>query len=166
MLFSGGATAMSLTDQVAIVTGGGRAIGKAIALRLARDGASVVVAALDQAELETTAAEIQVTGRQALAVVADVTNEQAVSALAEKTLQTFGYIAVLVNNAAVIGPTALAVHTSRADWDDVLAVNLTGAFLCSKAVLPAMMARRSGRIINIASAAGKTAHAPPSPHAA
>src|SRR5262245_17930751 len=157
---------MTLADQVAIVTGGGRAIGKAIALRLAGDGAAVVVAGLDHAELETTAAEIQGAGRRTLAVVADVTKEEAVSALAEKTLQTFGRIDILVNNAAVIGPTALAVHTSRADWDEVLAVNLTGAFLCSKAVLPAMMARRSGRIINIASAAGKTAHAPPSPHAA
>src|SRR5262249_22266553 len=156
---------MSLTDQVAIVTGGGRAIGKTIALRLASEGATVVVAGLDLLELEGTATEIRTLGQESLAVLADVRHEDQAVALAQRTLQAFGRIDVLVNNAAVVGPTALTAHTSRADWDDVLAVNLTGAFLCSKAVLPTMMARRRGKIINIASIAGKMAYALRSPYA-
>jgi NAD(P)-dependent dehydrogenase (short-subunit alcohol dehydrogenase family) len=155
----------TLQDQVAIVTGGGRALGKSIALRLARDGADLVLAAPDSAELTATAADIEGLGRRALAVVTDVTREEQVQALAVRAREMFGRIDVLVNNAGIIGPTAPVVSLSRSDWDEVLAVNLTGAMLCCKAVLPDMIARRSGRIINIASIAGKIGYSLRSPYA-
>jgi NAD(P)-dependent dehydrogenase (short-subunit alcohol dehydrogenase family) len=152
-------------QQVVLVTGGGRAIGKTIALRLARGGADVVVAGPDRAELEAAAGEIRALGRRTLAVVADVTREEQVEAMAAAAQQALGRIDVLVNNAGIIGPTAPVVSVRRADWDEVLAVNLTGAFLCCKAVLPDMIARRSGRIVNIASIAGKIAYSLRSPYA-
>jgi NAD(P)-dependent dehydrogenase (short-subunit alcohol dehydrogenase family) len=154
-----------LQGQVAVVTGGGRAIGKAIALRLARDGADLVLAGLDRAELESAAAEVEVLGRRTLPVVTDVTREEQVSAMAARALEALGRIDVLVNNAGIIGPTAPVVNLRRADWDEVLAVNLTGAMLCCRAVLPGMIARRSGRIVNIASVAGKIAYSLRSPYA-
>jgi NAD(P)-dependent dehydrogenase (short-subunit alcohol dehydrogenase family) len=156
---------MHLQPCVAIVTGGGRAIGKRIALRLAEDGLDVVVAGPDRPELATAVAEVEAFGRRGLAVVTDVTREEQVSALADQTLKAFGRIDVLVNNAGIIGPTAPVAAVRRADWDEVLAVNLTGAFLCAKAVLPTMTAQQSGRIINIASVAGKIANALRSPYA-
>lgn len=154
-----------LADQVAIVTGGGRAIGRTIALRLAQEGAAVVVAGPDERELHRTADEIAVLGQRALAVVADVRVEAQVQAMAARAAREFGRIDILVNNAAIVGPTAPAPDVAKEDWDDVLAVNLTGAFLCCKAVLPTMMSQRSGRIINIASIAGKMAYALRSPYA-
>src|SRR5262245_13846327 len=115
-----------LHNQVVVVTGGGRAIGRTIALRLARDGADVVAAGPNPAEVEAVAGEVQTLGRRALAVVADVTHEEQVDALAAQASQTLGPIDVLVNNAGIIGPTAPVVSLRRADWDEVLAVNLTG----------------------------------------
>jgi NAD(P)-dependent dehydrogenase (short-subunit alcohol dehydrogenase family) len=156
---------MAGEKPVAIVTGGGRAIGKTIALRLAREGSTVVIAGPNLSELEAAAEEMHTLGGKALAVPVDVTREDQVQALAERALQAFGGIDLLINNAGIIGPTALTVHTSRSDWDEVIAVNLTGAFLCSKTVLPLMMAQRRGKIINIASLAGKIAYALRSPYA-
>lgn len=157
---------MKLKDRVAIVTGGGRATGKTIALRLAREGADLVLIGPQQQELQVTAREIQSLGCRALALITDVRQEDQVAVMAEQSRQMFGQIDILVNNAGIAGPTALAVHTARAQWDDVLAVNLTGPFLCSKAVLPDMMARRSGKIINISSMGGKIGYALRSPYAA
>jgi NAD(P)-dependent dehydrogenase (short-subunit alcohol dehydrogenase family) len=154
-----------LENRVAIVTGGGQAMGKTIALRLARAGADVVVIGPIGPDLVETAQEIQALGRRSLAKVTDVSNEEQVNAAAERVLREFRRVDVLVNNAAVIGPTAPAVNISRAEWDHVLAVNLTGAFLCAKAVLPDMIARRSGKIINISSVAGRMAYALRSPYA-
>lgn len=156
---------MRLKDRAAIVTGGGRAIGKTISLRLVREGASVALVGLDESELAVTSSEITALGCRSLAIVADVSEESQVSRMAERVLREFGRIDILVNNAGIIGPTAQAVNISRAEWDEVLAVNLTGAFLCSKAVLPAMMDSRSGRIINIASVAGRLAYPLRSPYA-
>jgi NAD(P)-dependent dehydrogenase (short-subunit alcohol dehydrogenase family) len=156
---------MLLADQAAIVTGGGRAIGRTIALRLAREGAAIVVAGPEEPELHAVADEIRALGQRSLALAVDVRVEAEVQALAARTGQEFGRIDVLINNAAIIGPTAPVANIRKEDWDDVLAVNLTGAFLCAKAVLPAMMARRGGRIINIASIAGKMAYALRSPYA-
>ncbi len=160
---------MQRHDRVAVVTGAGRGVGRTIALRLAGDGADVVVAGPQEEELQDTAAEVQALGRRAspriMTVVVDVRDEAQVNRMAERTLREFGRIDVLVNNAAVIGPTALASDIRLADWEEVLAVNLTGAFLCARAVLPGMMARRTGKIINIASIAGKMAYALRSPYA-
>jgi NAD(P)-dependent dehydrogenase (short-subunit alcohol dehydrogenase family) len=156
---------MELQNRIAIVTGGGRGLGKAIALRLAHAGADVTVIGPHEDGLIKTAKEIEALGRRSLVIVTDVSKEEQVTVMAERTWQTFGHIDILVNNAGVAGPTALVVNTSRADWDEVMAVNLTGPFLCAKAVLPTMMARRSGKIINIASIAGKLAYALRSPYA-
>ena len=156
---------MLLAGRVAVVTGGGRAIGRAVALRLARDGADLVLAGPDAAELEAVASEVAALGRRALPLVADVTREDQVAHMAAEARRAFGRIDVLVNNAGIIGPTAPVQNVERADWDAVLAVNLTGAFLCCKAVLPGMVECRSGKIINIASVAGKQAYPLRSPYA-
>jgi NAD(P)-dependent dehydrogenase (short-subunit alcohol dehydrogenase family) len=156
---------MTLQGRVAIVTGGGRAIGKVIALRLAQAGADVALAGLDEAELAATAGEVEALGRRALAVVADVAHEDQVQALADRVRQAWGRIDVLVNNAGIIGPTAPVEQVRRTDWERVLAVNLTGAFLCCRAVLPDMLARRAGKIINISSIAGKIAYPLRAPYA-
>jgi len=157
---------MKLKDQTAIVTGGGRGIGRTIALTLAREGANVLVCGRHREGLENTAQEIEQLGRRCSVVVADVSQESQVAAVVESTLQSFGRIDILVNNAGVVGPTAPATNVTRKEWDEVLAVNLTGAFLCAKAVIPHMIQRQSGRIINISSIAGKRAYALRSPYAA
>jgi NAD(P)-dependent dehydrogenase (short-subunit alcohol dehydrogenase family) len=156
---------MELANRVAIVTGGGRAIGRAIALRLALAGAQVVITGRQHEELAAAAREIQALGRRALAVTGDVSQEEQVHAMTAAALDEFGRIDILVNNAGIIGPTAPVAMISRKEWDEVLAVNLTGAFLCAKAVLPKMMEQRSGKIINIASVAGRLAYPLRSPYA-
>lgn len=157
---------MKLQERVAVVTGGGRALGKAIALRLAREGADLILAAPEQDEIDRTADEIQNLGRRAIAVVTDVSRDDDVANMAERALTDFGRVDILVNNAGIIGPTALVPEVSRTDWDRVLAINLTGAFLCTRALLPAMIRRRAGKIVNIASTAAKTVTARRSPYAA
>jgi NAD(P)-dependent dehydrogenase (short-subunit alcohol dehydrogenase family) len=157
---------MKLLNQTAIVTGGGRGIGKAISLALAREGASVVVSGRNKEVLEGTANEIRALGIASLAIVTDVTDESQVTGLINGTLEEFGRIDILVNNAGITGPTAPAAQICRADWDEVLAVNLTGPFMCARAVIPHMVERGSGKIINISSIAGKLAYALRSPYAA
>ncbi len=157
---------MKLKDQSAIVTGGGRGIGKAIALALAREGANVLVSGRKRDVLESTAAEIEMLGCQSRFLVTDVSKESDVSAMTNKALESFGKIDILVNNAGIVGPTAPVSGVSVAAWEEVLAVNLTGAFLCARAVIPHMIERRSGKIINISSIAGKLAYALRSPYAA
>jgi len=157
---------MKLVDKIAVVTGGGRGIGKEIALALAREGADVVVSGRQRDVLEKTAAEIQALGRRAVVALADVTSESQVSEMFDSAIQAFGRVDILVNNAGIAGPTAPVTNLSREDWDEVLAVNLTGAFLCARAVIPQMVERRSGKIINISSVAGKMAYALRSPYSA
>ena len=157
---------MRLSNQTAIVTGGGHGIGKAIALALAREGANVLVCGRHEETLKQTAAEIESLGRRALAIVTDVSQEAEVEAMHQSALREFGAANILVNNAGIVGPTAPITSVTRKDWDETIAVNLTGAFLCSRAVLPAMIERRSGKIINIASVAGRMAYALRAPYAA
>lgn len=150
-----------MQDKVAIVTGASRGIGKAIALGFAAHGATVVVAARSETPpheklpgtIYETAAAIAAAGGRALPVRCDVTDEASVAALVEKTLAEFGRIDVLVNNAAVDFPSPL-VNMPLKRWEIVLRVDLTGPFLCARAVLPSMMERKSGSIINITSQAG------------
>jgi NAD(P)-dependent dehydrogenase (short-subunit alcohol dehydrogenase family) len=153
-------------QPVAVVTGASRGIGKAIATRLVREGMAVVICGNEADELAEAAGEIKQNGTICLSRVTDVTREEQVHALIEEVRGAFGRIDVLVNNAAVIGPTAPVSALSRNDWDSVLAVNLTGPMLCCKAVLPMMMLQRFGRIINISSIAGKIGYALRSPYAA
>jgi meso-butanediol dehydrogenase / (S,S)-butanediol dehydrogenase / diacetyl reductase len=155
---------MRLQDQGAIVTGGGRGIGRAIALRLAHEGARLVLCGRHRESLEETAQLVSEMGQSFVVLITDVSQEDQVSAMVRAALR-FGRIDILVNNAGIAGPTAPVTDISRAQWDEVLAVNLTGAFLCSRAVLPHMIERRSGKIVNISSIAGKLAYALRSPYA-
>jgi meso-butanediol dehydrogenase/(S,S)-butanediol dehydrogenase/diacetyl reductase len=147
---------MELKDATAIVTGGGRGIGRGIALALAREGANVVIADLEavRAEMEETQRLVEGEGVQSLLVHVDVTDWQEASAMAQAALERFGRIDVLVNNAGVIGVAPVVAMTEE-QWDRVIDVNLKGTFFCSKAVAGHMMERRSGRIVNMSSQAGR-----------
>jgi meso-butanediol dehydrogenase/(S,S)-butanediol dehydrogenase/diacetyl reductase len=148
--------ALELTDTVAIVTGAARGIGRGIALGLAREGAHVVVADLPsvQSDMEETQRQVEALGVQAHLVHADVRDEAQVQAMAQAAIDRFGRIDVLVNNAGVIGVAPVVAMTEE-QWDFVIDVNLKGTFLCSKAVIPHMAGRRSGRIVNLSSLAGR-----------
>ena len=150
---------MKSDRKVAIVTGSSRGLGRAIAVGLARNGASVVVAAKTEIDnpqmpgtIHKTVEQIQALGGRALAIKCDVTNEQSVHDMVQRTLSEFGRIDILVNNAG----TAFyypVIETPLKRWELVLKVNLTGAFLCSKAVLQSMIDQKSGCILNISSLA-------------
>jgi NAD(P)-dependent dehydrogenase (short-subunit alcohol dehydrogenase family) len=139
-----------LADQVAIVTGAGQGIGAAIAERLARDGASVVLVDIDEAHVRGTSARLRDQGLNAIGEVADVTQKDRVNELVDKVKADHGSINILVNNAGIIRD-GFAVDISEEDWDRVLDVNLKGAFFCCQAVFPVMKAQASGNIVNIAS---------------
>ena len=149
-----------LTGKVAIVTGTSRGIGKAIAVGLAGAGARVVLAARSEVRKEgglegtihETASAVESLGREALAVRCDVTDESSVKAMVDAALSRFGRVDILVNNAGVAFFHPIA-ETPLKRWETVLKVNVTGAFLCARAVLPHMMERKSGSIINISSLA-------------
>jgi len=141
---------LKLVGQVAVVTGAGRGIGRAVACALAREGAGVVLAARSGAELEGVAREIHQAGGRALTVPTDVRQEAAVEALARRALAEWQRVDVLVN-AAGVAAFAPVTDSKLDDWDQMLAVNLRGAVLCCRAVLPAMTARRRGTIINVGS---------------
>jgi len=144
---------LALTDQVAIITGAGRGIGKTIALTLAGEGANVLINDVDEVAAQATVAEAVERGREALAVVADVTDEAQVNQMVKAALDRWGRIDILVNNAGIT-QDGLLVRMREEQWDAVLDVNLKGAFICTKAVARPMMKGRRGRIINIASVAG------------
>jgi len=135
---------------VAIVTGGGRGIGRAVALAFAREGVAVVLAARSGLGLDLVARQIADANGRAIAVPTDVTDESAVGALAKRAVAEYGRIDILVTAAGVAGFGPVA-DSKPPDWDEMLAVNLRGAMLSCRAVLPAMMAQRSGTIINIGS---------------
>ncbi|HLF83746.1 MAG TPA: SDR family NAD(P)-dependent oxidoreductase, partial [Blastocatellia bacterium] len=157
---------MKLEGKVAIVTGGGGGIGRAIALQFTREGGSVVVAGPTEEKIKSVEKEILESGGRALAVLTDVAEEADVERMVGAALIGFGRIDILVNNAGIAGPTALVPNVSREDWDRTFAVNLTGAFLCAKHVFPHLIDQRSGCIINITSIAGLQAYAYRSPYCA
>ena len=146
----------SLQDKVAIVTGAGRGIGRAIALRLAAEGARLAIADLDLAAAEDTAAAIAAVGGDSVALAVDVTDRAACFALAQQVLARWGRIDILVNNAGIVQVKPWQELTD-ADLDPTLAVNLKGVIYCSQAVAPALERQPGGRIVNIASIAAKTA---------
>jgi len=146
---------MNLTDRVAIVTGSGRGIGRAIALKLAELGATVVVSDILAKEAEAVAGEIKAAGGKSLAVIADVSLAADVTRLVEATIKACGRIDILVNNAG-IARDKLLVRMPEEDWDKVLAVDLKSVFLCTKAVLRPMLKARWGRIISLSSITGIT----------
>ena len=141
---------MKLGGRAAIVTGAGRGIGRAVAAAFAREGAAVVLAARSTRELDATARQIAEAGGRASAMPADVSDEAAVGALVKRALAEHGRIDILVTAAGAAGFGSVA-DSKPTEWDQMLAVNLRGAMLCCRAVLPAMMAQRRGTIINIGS---------------
>jgi 3-oxoacyl-[acyl-carrier protein] reductase len=154
-----------LQSKVAVVTGAGRGIGKAIAVRLAHEGAAVACCGRTLANVETTVAEIVQGGGRAAAYAVDVANSQQVGDTCEKILKDFGRVDVLVNNAGVTRDQLL-MRISEEDWDTVLDTNLKGAFLFTKALSRPMLKQRAGRIINISSISGLTGNAGQSNYAA
>jgi len=145
---------MDLSNKVAVVTGSGRGIGRAISLKLAEVGATVIVNDIGEASpVDSVAEEIKAMGGQSLAVLADVSQAQDVAMLVETIVSTFGKVDILVNNAG-ISRDQLIIRMSDEDWDKVLSVNLKSVFLCTRAVLRHMIKQRWGRIISIASIVG------------
>ena len=145
---------MELQGQVAIVTGGGRGIGRATALELARLGADVVVAELDKSGAERTAGEVGALGRTALAIGTDVTRRGDLAAMVQRTKAELGRIDILVNNAGIYRAAA-PLDVTEDHWDAIMTINAKAVFFASQAVLPVMIAQKSGVIVNLASMAGK-----------
>ena len=145
---------MQLMGKTAVVTGSGRGLGKSIALKLAQMGANIVlndIAASDA--VDATAEEFKAAGFNVVVTKGDVRNFEDAEAMVNIAVETFGSIDILVNNAGIT-KDMLMIKMSEKDWDDVLDINLKGAFLCTKAATKRMMKQRSGRVINIASVAG------------
>jgi 3-oxoacyl-[acyl-carrier protein] reductase len=146
-----GGIEVNLEGKVALVTGGSRGIGRAIALELAERGADVGINyAGNEAAAAQVVKEVENMGRKALAIQADVSNPSAVDEMFKKVLDVFGRIDILVNNAGITRDNLL-MRMKEEDWDQVIDINLKGAFLCTKAVLRQMMRQKAGRIINITS---------------
>ncbi|MDD4953677.1 MAG: 3-oxoacyl-[acyl-carrier-protein] reductase [Candidatus Omnitrophica bacterium] len=144
---------MRLKDKVALVTGGARGIGRAIALALAQEGANIVVADVNIEAAKTTASDIEKMGRQALALEMDVTDYAKTEEAVNKILDKFTKVDILINNAGITKDNLL-LRMSAAEWDAVLNVNLKGTFNCIKAVSRPMIKQRSGKIVSIASIIG------------
>jgi len=142
-----------LAGQVALITGAGRGLGRQIALAFARAGADIVATARTKAQLEDTTQEIEALGRRALPIVTDITREDQVRAMADQALKEFGQVDILVNNAgmSVYGPF---IKQKAADWRAMIETNLMGTIFCTHAILPSMLERGQGLIINISSVAG------------
>lgn len=148
---------MRLDGKRAVVTGGGRGIGAAVARALAEEGAAVLVCSRSSEEIEAVAAEITGAGHRASAVPCDVSDTAQVERLAEAAMESLGGVDILVNNAG-FAPSAPLRSISREEWEGVFAVNMTGTFLCTRAFMPAMIEAGWGRVVNIASVAGKVGH--------
>ena len=140
--------------KVAIVTGAGRGMGRAVALRFAAGGASVAVNDLRLEDAQRVADELQSSGAKSLAVEGDVTDNGDVQRVVNSTIDAFGSVHILINNAGVLRPTPV-IEIEEDEWDFVVGVNLKGTYLCSRAVLPAMRDQGWGRIVNFSSTAGK-----------
>ena len=148
----------NLQGRIALVTGASQGIGRACAQALAQAGATVVLAARNEVKLAEAVAEIEASGGQAAAFPLDVASEESIKAGAKAVLERFGKVEILVNNAGITRD-GLMMAMKRADWDNVLGTNLTGAFLLTQAVLRPMLKNRWGRIVNISSVVGRTGQA-------
>jgi NAD(P)-dependent dehydrogenase (short-subunit alcohol dehydrogenase family) len=155
-----------LKEKVALITGGGRGLGRVIALACAKEGADLVLASRSLEALQETKAAVENLGRQALVVPTDIRHEESVRNLAQQALAHFGHVDILVNNTGITGPTAPLWEITPAEWEETFAVNVTGAYLCCRAFLPSMLERRSGCIIFISSMTGKRPLFGRSPYAA
>jgi NAD(P)-dependent dehydrogenase (short-subunit alcohol dehydrogenase family) len=155
---------MRLKDRVAIVTGGGKGIGKAISMAFAAEGAIVVMTARTSSRLDETAEQIKLDGGRAKAIQADVSDEKQVQRLVAETINDYGRVDILVNNSGIGGPTVNVVDLRLQDWNEVLTINLTGSMLCAREVLKHMIPRRKGNIINIGSDGGRFGYPMRSPY--
>lgn len=149
---------MKLKNKVAIITGGGYGIGRVIALRFAAEGGRVCVASRSKDNLDDAAREIEAEGGEVLAITADISREDDVEAMVAQTVDHFGALDILVNNAAAEGPTLPIHEIEGRDWRQVVDVNLNGLFYCTKFALRMMIPRKCGNIINIGSIAGVYAY--------
>src|SRR5260370_23668870 len=154
-----------IKDHVALVTGASQGIGRACAIALAQAGAKVALAARNEEKLAQVVSEIKAAGSEAAAFKMDVANEDEIKSTAKTVIDQFGKIDILVNNAGVTRDTLL-MRMKRADWDSVIATNLTGAHLCIQAASGSILQQRWGRIINIASVFGQMGQAGQANHAA
>ena len=154
---------LNLAGRIAVVTGGAQGIGRAIAERFVASGAKLVLWDRDKALAETCAKQL---GKGTLAISVDVTDEASVGKALDATVKAFGRIDILVNNAGIAGANAKTWEYPLAEWRAVMRVNLDGPFLCAKAVAPGMIAQNYGRIVNIASIAGKEGNPNASPYSA
>jgi 3-oxoacyl-[acyl-carrier protein] reductase len=157
---------MRLDGKVAIVTGGSRGIGRATSIALAREGAKVVVVGRNESTCREVVAQITACGGDAIAVRADVSSETDVAGMVGAALERFKRIDILVNNAAVNLPYRAVVDLTLEEWNHIVATNLTGTFLCCRAVAPVMMSRHGGKIINMSSRGGRQGEAGRSPYRA
>ncbi|MFC1988893.1 SDR family NAD(P)-dependent oxidoreductase [Chloroflexota bacterium] len=155
---------MRLKDKVAIITGGGTGIGKAISHAFAEEGAAVVVTARTYSNLDEVVKEVKVKGGRATAIQADISDEKQVQHMVSQTLREYGQIDILVNNGGIPGPTANVVDMDLSKWNEVIAINLTGTMLCSREVLKSMIARKNGNIINLSSEGGRSGFPMRSPY--
>ena len=144
-----------LSNQVAIVTGAGQGMGAATANSLAHEGAAVIVSDINESKAVRIAEKINSSGGRAMPVKTDVTKEDEVASMVERAIDNYGTVSILVNNAGILYPTRID-YVTKAEWDQVLDVNLNGTFLCSKAVLQTMKAKGYGRIVNMSSSAGRS----------
>jgi NAD(P)-dependent dehydrogenase (short-subunit alcohol dehydrogenase family) len=150
---------MKLADKIALITGGGRGIGRAIAFAYAREGARLAICARMAAEIEETAGAIRAQGGDCQGWVCDVSSESSVEDLFAKVKNEFGKVDVLINNAGVMTRPAPLAEVEVKKWDYTIAVNLRGTFLVTRAMLPMMMRQKSGSIINVSSMIGRSAYA-------
>lgn len=157
---------MLLADKVAVITGGGRGIGRAIAQRFAGEGSAVFLTARTQSQIDAVVAELKAVGHKAAAIAADVSRESDCQRVANEARKQFGHIDILVNNAGVLGPVKSVDEVSPKEWDEVMAINLRGPFLLSRLVLSEMYQRGTGAIVNISSVAAKAAFQWNGPYAA
>lgn len=144
-----------LQGRVALVTGGGRGIGKGIAIRIAEAGADVIIGDIDRDSAEQTAKELGASYERAVAIQVDVTKKESIDAVVRKVLKEFSTIDILINNAGIMFRTRI-LDISPEEWENTLLVNLTGPFLFSQAVIPLMKKSGYGRIVNISSSAGRS----------
>lgn len=150
---------MKLEGRVALITGGGRGIGRAIAERFAREGAAVFLISRTEAELKTAVEAIRAGGGRAAYLAGDISEEAFVTRLVEQTREHWGEIDILVNNAGLYGPLRPLTEFRLEDWDRVMSVNLRAAFLLTRAVLPGMVKRGHGVVLNISTVSAKLAFA-------
>jgi NAD(P)-dependent dehydrogenase (short-subunit alcohol dehydrogenase family) len=155
-----------LEGQVAVITGGGQGIGQRIAVAFAEAGAKVVVTGRTAATLAATVSMLTDMGASALAITADVAKEPDCDRMLTETVAAFGRVDILVNNAGIAGVTKSTIDMSLDEWQEVIDIDLTGPWLCTKAVLPHMVLQGGGTILNISSAAGRMGYAMRAPYAA